>query len=327
MHGFLGFLGTMILLLTMVSHAHADTGREDAEGLRARVVLEAGEINGRTVEVGALVVVIYGTGERHSVSGEWAKLDTVKGYIKAVNQRRLIVGLEPDGWSKWISLERIQTLILVGEIATGRTDNGRVIDNSRKEHIQAQDDSSHIAGGFQVALDTKDNKGGATRRVSGKLLRGVVGGYTFLLMGTLIGSGIDGYYGTCRGLFPTNEQHVSEDGKLCIDVGALIGASTGWVLGTPIGVSMLEPNDRFIHTLGGSLGGLVTSGLLTIMSAGTLWSSMVVAPVIFSTLASEWSRHAELSRNPLEASEGSRFFMGLVPDHRGNLTTVVTLWF
>ena len=45
MHRFLGFLSTMILLLVMVNHAHADTGREDDEGLRARVVLEAGEID------------------------------------------------------------------------------------------------------------------------------------------------------------------------------------------------------------------------------------------------------------------------------------------
>ncbi len=331
MHCFLGFLSTMILLLAMVNYAHADTGHEDAEGLRSRVVLEADEIDSSTVEVGALVVVVYGMGERHPVSGEWAKLDTARGYIKAIDQRRLIVGLEPDGGSKWIALERIQTLILVGDIATGRTDNGKVIDNSQKEHIQTQDNSGQIAGGFQAAPDTisvkKDNRGGGTRRVSGKLLRGLVGGYAFLLAGTLIGAGIDGYYGKCRGLSPTNEQYDSENEKLCVDVGAFIGASTGWVLGTPIGVSMLEPNDRFIHTLGGSLGGLVTSGWLTIMSAGTLWPSMIVAPVIFATLASEWSRHAELSRNPLEASEGRHFFIGMVPEPRGNLTTVVTLWF
>ena len=39
MHGFLGFLGTMILLLAMVNYAHADTGWDDAEGLRTRVMI------------------------------------------------------------------------------------------------------------------------------------------------------------------------------------------------------------------------------------------------------------------------------------------------
>ena len=301
---------------------------DDGESRRAEVVSEAGEIDSRTVEVGALAVVIYGTGERHPVSGAWAKLDTARGYIKAVDRRRLIVGLEPDGWSKWIALDRIQTLILVGETAAGRTDNGRVIDRSRKEHIQAQDDSGHAAGGFQAAPDTifvkKEKRGGAVRRVKGKLLRGVVGGYASLWVGTLIGAGIDGYYGKCRGLFPINEQHDSEDGKLCIDVGALIGASTGWALGAPIGVSMLEPNDRFIHTLGGSLGGFVTCGLFTMVSGGALWPSMIVAPVIFATLASEWSRHAELSRKPLEPR---RFSLGLAPDFQGALSAVATLRF
>ena len=286
---------------------------DDGESRRAEVVSEAGEIDSRTVEVGALAVVIYGTGERHPVSGAWAKLDTARGYIKAVDRRRLIVGLEPDGWSKWIALDRIQTLILVGETAAGRTDNGRVIDRSRKEHIQAQDDSGHAAGGFQAAPDTifvkKEKRGGAVRRVKGKLLRGVVGGYAFFWMGILIGAGIDGCYG--------------KDG-LCIDVGTLIGASTGWVLGAPIGVSMLEPNDRFIHTLGGSLGGLVTSGLFTMVSGGALWPSMIVAPVIFATLASEWSRHAELSRKP---PEPRRFSLGLAPDFQGGLSAVATLWF
>lgn len=202
------------------------------------------------------------------------------------------------------------------------------IDSSRKGHVQTQADSGYASGGFQATPDTvsvkTEDRSGGTRRVSGKLLRGLVGGYVFLLAGTLIGAGIDGYYGKCRGLFPTNEQHDSENGKLCADVGAFIGASTGWVLGTPIGVSMLEPNDRFIHTLGGSLGGLVTSGWLTIMSAGTLWPSMVVAPVIFATLASEWSRHAELSRRPLEPP---RFSLGLAPDRRGGLSAVSTLRF
>ena len=52
MHSFLGFLGTVTLLLGMVNHVHANTGREDAEGLQARVVLEMGEIDSSTVESG-----------------------------------------------------------------------------------------------------------------------------------------------------------------------------------------------------------------------------------------------------------------------------------
>ena len=338
-------------MATVVSSVWLLTGtaawaNDDGESRRAEVALEVGEIDSSTVEVGALALVVYGQGERHLTSGAWTKLDTARGHIKAIDRRRLILGLEPDGWSKWIALDRVQALILVGSLSLGaanrnstqaageietaadRMDNDRVIEISRKELIQALADSGHAERGFQAMPDTisvkKDDRGGTTRRIKNKLLRGVVGGYAFLWAGTLIGAGIDGYYGRCRGLFPANEQHDSEDGKLCIDVGAFIGASTGWVLGIPIGVSMLEPNDRFIHTLGGSLGGLVTSGLLTIMSAGALWPSMIVAPVIFATLASEWSRRAKLSRKPLEPR---RFSVGLAPDRRGGLAAVATLRF
>ena len=219
--------------------------------------------------------------------------------------------------------------LLIGAAAWANDDGesrrtGVVLEAGEIDSSDLQDlaDFGHTPSGFQATPDTiavkKDNGGGAVRRVSGKLLRGVVGGYAFLWVGTLIGAGIDGYYGTCGGLFPTNEQHDSEDGKLCIDVGALIGASTGWVLGAPIGVSMLEPNDRFIHTLGGSLGGFVTCGFFTMTSGGALWPSMIVAPVIFATLASEMSRHA---------SATSRFSVGLVPKRRGGLSAVATLRF
>ena len=330
MHSFLGFLDTVTLLLGMVNHVHANTGREDAEGLQARVVLEMGEIDSSTVEVGALAMVVYGRGERHPTSEAWAKLDTAKGYIKAVDQRRLIVGLEPDGWSKWIALERIQTLILVGspswrraadrvstqgdegiEIAADRTANIGELESSGKELIQAQADSVHAAGGFQATPDTisvkKDDRGGTTRRIKNKLLWGVVGGNVGVLPGGLIGAFID-------------------DG-CCIELGPLIGMGIGWVLGVPIGVNVEEPNDRFIHTLGGSIGGLVTGVLLTMVD-GTLAPSMIVAPIIGATLASEWSRNAELSRNPLEArGEGYRFSIGLVPDSRWSLAAVVTLRF
>ena len=335
------FLLTAIALLSMVNHASADSAREDVETIRAEVVLEAGEIDSSTVEVGAFAVVVYGQGERQPTSGEWAKLDTVRGYIKAVDRRRLIVGLEPDGWSKWIALERIQTLILVGsppwravdgvstqadegiETAADRTDNIGQLDSSRKEHIQTQADSVYASGGFQATPDTifvkTDDRGGTAGRVVRKLIWGVVGGNVVVLPGALIGAFIDD---GCD----NSSSYEGGDGG-CIELGLFIGMGTGWILGVPIGVNMEEPNDRFIHTLGGSLGGLVTGVLLTIVD-GTLSPSMIVAPIVGATLASEWSRNAELSRNPLEArGKGHRFSIGLVPDPRGNLAAVVTLRF
>ena len=146
MYSILGFLGTVILLLTMVNHAHADAVREDAEGLRTEVVLEASEIDSRTVEVGGLGCGRLWAGERHPTSGEWATLDTARGYIKAVDPRRLIVGLEPDGWSKWIALTRIQTLRLIGSSSLGAADRNSTQVDSGRHRERVSGDAGHSFG-------------------------------------------------------------------------------------------------------------------------------------------------------------------------------------
>ena len=55
------------------------------ENILAWVAFEAGEIDSSKVKLGAYADVIYGKGERDSVSGRWKKLDTARGYIKAVD--------------------------------------------------------------------------------------------------------------------------------------------------------------------------------------------------------------------------------------------------
>lgn len=80
------------------------------ETLLAGVVFEAGEIDSSTVKPGAYVEVIYGKGERDPVSGAWEKLDTVKGYIKAIDSETLTIG--ERFWKKEIALERIQKLTI-----------------------------------------------------------------------------------------------------------------------------------------------------------------------------------------------------------------------
>ena len=92
------------LVLLPLGAAAAAWGQDVGEGVRVERVLTADQIDSSTVDVGAFVVVVYGQGKRHPVSGAWTKLDTVRGSIKAVDSRRLIVGLAPDGWSKWSRL-------------------------------------------------------------------------------------------------------------------------------------------------------------------------------------------------------------------------------
>ena len=317
MHSFLGFLGTVILLLAMVNHAHADTGREDTEGLRVGVVLEAGEIDSSTVEVGALVVVVYGQGERHPTSGEWAKLDTARGYVKAVNQRRLIIG-QPDGWSKWIALERIQRLILEEstfprsvdrdstqadeevETAADRTDHIGELDNGRGKHIQTQTDSSRAEGGLQAMPDslsvrtTKGENKETGKRIALKLGHGaILGSLPSLMLAFTVA-------GSCGG------ENYCIEGSL-----ALAGLSV-YPVGVAIGVSRFDPYDRFIYSLTGSL-----LGVLAGLAQGSLPLAFVSSPVL-ATLMSEQSR---------KPPEIRRVAVSLVPTPKGYLSAVATLRF
>ena len=307
MHSFLSFLGTVILLLTMVNHAHADAVREDAEGLRTEVVLEASEIDSRTVEVGALAVVVYGQGERHPTSGEWATLDTARGYIKAVDPRRLIVGLEPDGGSKWIALTRIQTLRLIGSSSLGAADRN-----------STQVDSGRTASGFQAMPDILSVKTGrgddreAGIRIAKKLGAGALWGSTFglfsgtLMAGSVIRPGVDG---------------------IGQEVVFYFFGWLGYTVGTAVGVSRVDPHDRFISSLMGSLLGNV-SGIVLAPITGSP-NALLVCPVASVALAvwlSEGSRNrlAERTSKPLEVS---RFSIDLGPSLGGHFLAVAKLRF
>ncbi len=76
----------------------------------SRVVLEAGEIDSSKVRVGAFAEVVYGKGEQDPFSGQWEKLYTASGYIKAVDAEGLTLGR--GLWKERIAFARIQKLLL-----------------------------------------------------------------------------------------------------------------------------------------------------------------------------------------------------------------------
>lgn len=137
MHRFLGFLGMVILLLAMVNHAHADTGREDAEGLRSRVVLKGGEIGSSTVEVGALKatepkeITIYILGEHKAV---------VTALLEAVDEETPVIGI-----ADFDSLSATHGLI--GIYRKGRKSSGFYGHRFRLKFSPAADVST-IAGAY-----------------------------------------------------------------------------------------------------------------------------------------------------------------------------------
>ena len=107
------FLIAGFSLLAVVRSAPADSVGDTVEAAD-RVILEAGEIDSSTVEVGSYVVVIHGQGERNPVSGEWERLETARGYVRAVDAEKLILVRRQENWTEPIVLDRIQTLVLVG---------------------------------------------------------------------------------------------------------------------------------------------------------------------------------------------------------------------
>ena len=305
----LRFLLTAIARLAMVNYAHADSANAQAEASRDEVVLEADEIDSSTVEIGALAVVVYGQGERQPTSGEWAKLDTARGYIKAVDQRRLILGLEPDGWSKWIALERIQTLSLIGSASHKSADG----DSKQVAYGRAvrglTEPSDRLSGILRRRDDMKPDKRVAIKLASGAftgVVAGLAGGV--ILLGMAVESQPEAEPGT--------------DPSAAYAIGAAVAAISGFCIGntvgSAVGVSKVDPHDRFIMSLGGSVVGLIGGIGLTYVSGGALWPSLFVGPVVGATVMSE------LWRKPPKAR---RFSVGLVPNPKKGLSAVATLRF
>ena len=125
--------------------------------LLAGVILQAGEIDSSKVKVGVYAEIIYGMGE-HQVSGEWEKLNTAQGYIKAVDQESLTISL---GLGKRIAFDRIQQLILA--------ESSFQMDKFKKT--------------TDILFMIKENK---SKRIVGKLFGGVLCGGLFGFVGGLI---------------------------------------------------------------------------------------------------------------------------------------------
>lgn len=107
------YLLSVLSFLSMVDPALAVTAA-NAAGATDRVILETGEVDSSTVAVDSYVVVIHGKGERNPVSGEWERLETVRGYVHSVDREVLTLFHRWDGRAVIIEVDRIQTLVLMG---------------------------------------------------------------------------------------------------------------------------------------------------------------------------------------------------------------------
>ncbi|MDE2808087.1 MAG: hypothetical protein OXN90_06670 [Gemmatimonadota bacterium] len=114
------------------------------------------------------------------------------------------------------------------------------------------------------------------------------------------------------------EAELSTDYSLAGIFAAFWGFLGGYTVGTAAGVSSVDPHDRFISSLGGSVVGLIGGIGLTTVGPKAFWPSLLIGPL---AMATNWS---ERSRKLLEFH---RFSVCLVPDTRGHLSAVATLRF
>ncbi len=253
------------------------------EVLLAGVVLKAGEIDSGKVHVGAFAEVVYGKGVRDPVSGEREKLETASGYIKAVDAEGLTLALRQGLGKKRIAFARIQTLLLAA--------SSRDMAKLKK------------ATGVELSFARIDDRNWRIHRKLGA--------------GALVGAGA-GLAGA--GFVLLWDKANPQEGDLvgfAVAASAAIFGGIGYVIGVPIGVSRVDPHDRFIASLAGSLiGGGV--GYHITRQEYKLWPSCLIFPLVGATAMSE------VLRNPPEAR---RVSVGLAPGPDGSVSALATLRF
>lgn len=324
-----------IALLAIVNRAHADTGRGDAE-----VVLEADEIDSSTAKIARdITQTDYG----HAVDRLGETPDTLSGKMARWNYKGtgerianklaagallgsggafLLGSLGATGCSSGDTFCGVGVLLgmliaypvgnAVGVsmvdphdrflLSLGGSIGGLVVGGIIGPNNLAQIDSlwelwpffvgptvgaTWASEWFRDPPETRrfskkmDDKAGW--RIANKMGAGVLSGFAFGFLGA----------------FSENEN----------------GASLSYVIGVPIGTTMVDSRDRFAYSLAGSLLG---AGVAIAMKSGVL---LLVVPPVTATLASE------LFRSPPEISQTSRFSVGLMPNSTGHLSAVATLRF
>ena len=261
----------------LLAKSSREVGRLKAES--SGVVLEAGEIDSGKVRVGAFAEVVYGKGVRDPVSGEWEKLETASGYIKAVDAEHLTLGR--GLWKERIAFARIQRLILAA--------SGREMERLKR------------ATGVESPLWSTD------------------GGRLAAKLGAGAGAGVAAGFAAAGLVFVlAGAELPEEEGPGLALVGGM--ALSGWIaymIGVPVGVSRVDPHDRFMASLAGSvIGGGV--GYHMTRQQDDIGPSVLIWPLVGAVTMSE------IFRDPPEAR---RVSVGLVPDPKGSVSAFATLRF
>ena len=202
-------VGELLPVLWVVGLGCAELASAEPAASEGGVVLEAGEISSLTVAAGARVVVVHGRGERHPVSGEWARLDTLAGYVQAVDGETLVLAREGDLRQQRISLDRIERVVMEGTPSGDAAINKPWAGKSRSP-------PGHLR--FEVAR-REDEGARIYRKLGVGVVGGVFGAYAGLTVGGILGAG------QCTG----------EEEPFCLPESTVLVGVAGLALGTAAG--------------------------------------------------------------------------------------------
>ena len=325
------WVGAIVLVPLLIS------GTAYADGVDGQIgtILKADEIDSRTVKVGAFAVVIHGQGKRNHVSGMWEQLETARGYIRTIDweKRWLILTMKRERPPQSIALDRIQTLVLIkapslkGEVQASRPVPGEVEGRTvvpfsgksadRENTLIRRDpartegaDAAEQPGQPQLppglgSFTRKDSlKMGTSNRIASKLGSGALLGsfcgltFAFLTPGATAGD-----------VLGLNEIH-----------SIVYNWLLGYTIGTVVGVTAVDPYDRPIMSLAGSVVGAALGtipGDVLYGGNSALWP-LFICPLVGATIGSELWR---------DSPKESRFTIDLRPDFNGCPSAVVALHF
>ena len=195
----------------------------------------------------------------------------------------------------------------------------REIDLSRKRvgsFAMGTETLTLVAPATKLNGDENSIVPGPGRRIGRKLLGGALLGAMSATAGFGLGSAVDGQY--CR------DDDAEE--PFCVEDTAVLGAFIGCAVGPAIGVSAMDPYDRFAYSLAGSLAGALLGGGL----AGGIWYLypifIIGSSTALATLGSELSRNRRKGPNS-PSPRPSNVTIRFEPDLIGGLSATVNLRF
>ena len=213
------------------------------------------------------------------------KTETVEGFVRERDETELTI--RRGIWQKKIPLNGIDVLIVC-------------------EHPSQLQRARYILGkeSRQRGLFNRDTG------VGGKLAAGILAGIS---LGFLAGTGAVLPLDKCE-----SDETFCGWGKIAV---FLTGASAGYIIGCPLGMSIVDPDDRFLNTLAGSLLGAGAGVLIGSVTSRNIGAAFIVVSPFGATIGSIIMSERS---NPFRSR---RFSIGLAPDRNGNVSAIATLRF